>query len=152
MMRFTELPNAIRTAINNWRVWITLSITASFIINEAVAGLREGEDITTALTRLTFSQVVYLLLVSSIIAQASIGAVPFTTGVLMTLYDMALARRQGWKEEGREEGLKEGHQVGRREGHEELLRAHIAAVLADETLTAEEKTRFIAILNSATSE
>ena len=148
MMRFTELPNAIRTAINNWRVWITLSITASFIINEAVAGLRDGEDITTALTRLTFSQVVYLLLVSSIVAQAGIGAVPFTTGVIMTLYDMALARRRGWKEEGREEGRKQGL----KEGSERILRAHIAAVLADETLTAEDKNRFIAILNSATSE
>ena len=144
MMRIAELPNAIQTAINNWRIWITLSITASFILNEAVAGLRDGEDITTALTRLSFLQVVYLLLVSSIIAQAAIGAVPLTTGVLMTLYDMALARRRGWKEEGREEG--------RKEGRERLLRVHIAAVLADETLTAEEKTRFIAILNSATPE
>ena len=144
MMRFTELPNAIRTAINNWRVWITLSITASFIINEAVMGLRDGEDITTALTRLTFSQVVYLLLVSGIVAQAAIGAVPFTTGVLMTLYDQVLARRRGWKEEGREEGIKQGSEA--------MLRTHIAAVLADETLTAEQKNQVIAILNSATPE
>ena len=144
MMRFTELPNAIRTAINNWRVWITLSITASFIINEAVMGLRDGEDITTALTRLTFSQVVYLLLVSGIVAQAAIGAVPFTTGVLMTLYDQVLARRRGWKEEGREEGIKQGSEA--------MLRTHIAAVLADETLTAEQKNKVIAILNSATPE
>ena len=144
MMRFTELPNAIRTAINNWRVWTTLSITASFIINEAVMGLRDGEDITTALTRLTFSQVVYLLLVSGIVAQAAIGAVPFTTGVLMTLYDQVLARRRGWKEEGREEGIKQGSEA--------MLRTYIAAVLADETLTAEQKNQVIAILNSATPE
>ena len=70
----------------------------------------------------------------------------------MTLYDMALARRRGWKEEGRQEGREEGLKEGMREGSERLLRAHIAAVLADETLTAEDKTRVIAILNSATPE
>ena len=152
MMRLSELPNAIQTAINNWRVWVTLSITASFIIYEAVTGLRNGEDIRTAITRLSFYEVLYLLLVSSIVAQAAIGAVPFTTGVLMTLYDIALARRRGWKEEGREEGLKVGRMEGLKEGGERLLRTHINAVLADETLTAEEKNRFIAILNSATPE
>ena len=62
----------------------------------------------------------------------------------MTLYDIALARRRGWKEEGRQEGIKESG--------ERMLRTYIAAILADETLTAEEKTRFIAILTSATPE
>ena len=123
----------------------------------------------------------YLLLVSSIVAQAAIGSVPFITGVLMTLYDIALARRKKWQEEaeqarakgereGREQGLAtgraEGMATGRAEGlaaglaegmtaglaagREALLRGQLASVLADETLTAEEKNRFIAILNSAT--
>ena len=55
----------------------------------------------------------------------------------MTLYDWALQRRRNWKEEGV------------KAGGERAFRAHIAAVLADETLTPEDKTRFIAILNNA---
>ena len=148
MMRITELPQAIRTAINDWRLWITLSLTAALIVNEAINGIREGQAIAGALTRLPFYKVAYLLLVSSIISQAAIGAVPFIIGVLMTLYDIALARRRGWKEEGREEG----HREGLREGRESLLRAQIAAVLDDPTLTPEEKNRIIAILNAATPE
>ena len=148
MIRFRELPDAIHTAINNWRLWVTLSITALFVIYETVVGLREGEDIKTAVTRLSISEVIYLLLVSGIVAQAAIGAVPFTTGVLMTLYDQVLARRRGWKEEGREEGIKQGI----KQGSEAMLRTYIAAVLADETLTAEQKNKVIAILNSATPE
>ena len=152
MMRITELPQAIRTAINDWRLWITLSLTAALIVNEAINGIREGQAIAGALTRLPFYKVAYLLLVSSIISQAAIGAVPFIIGVLMTLYDIALARRRGWKEEGREEGHREGLREGLREGRESLLRAQIAAVLDDPTLTPEEKNRIIAILNSATPE
>ena len=62
----------------------------------------------------------------------------------MTLYDWALQRRRNWKEEGIKAGLKEGF----RAGSERAFRAHIAAILADETLTPEDKTRFIAIINA----
>ena len=58
----------------------------------------------------------------------------------MTLYDWALQRRRNWKEEGV------------KEGGEKALRTYIAAVLADETLTPEDKTRVIAILNNASSD
>ena len=137
MMRMSALPAAIRAAINDWRLWATLSLTAAIIVNEAVIGIREGQPIAAALTRLSLHQVLLLLLVNSIIAQAGIGALPVIRGVLMTLYDWALQRRRNWKEEGV------------KEGGERTLRAHIAAVLADETLTPEDKTRFIAILNNA---
>ena len=63
----------------------------------------------------------------------------------MTLYDWALQRRRNWKEEGIKAGLKEGF----RAGSERAFRAHIAAILADETLTPEDKNRVIAILNNA---
>ena len=63
----------------------------------------------------------------------------------MTLYDWALQRRRNWKEEGIKAGLKEGF----RAGGERAFRAHITAILADETLTPEDKTWFIAILNNA---
>ena len=137
MMRMSELPAAIRAAINDWRLWATLSLTAAIIVNEAVIGIREGQPIAAALTRLSLHQVFLLLLVNSIIAQAGIGALPVIRGVLMTLYDWALQRRRNWKEEGA------------KEGGEKALRTYIAAVLADETLTPEDKTRFIAILNNA---
>ena len=63
----------------------------------------------------------------------------------MTLYDWALQRRRNWKEEGIKEGVKEGFKAG----GENALHTYIAAVLADETLTPEDKTRVIAILNNA---
>ena len=144
MMRMSELPAAIRAAINDWRLWATLSLTAAIIVNEAVIGIREGQPIAAALTRLSLHQVFLLLLVNSIIAQAGIGALPVIRGVLMTLYDWALQRRRNWKEEGAKEGFKAGG--------ENALRTYIAAVLADETLTPEDKTRFIAILNNAGSD
>ena len=137
MMRMSALPAAIRAAINDWRLWATLSLTAAIIVNEAVIGIREGQPIAAALTRLSLHQVLLLLLVNSIIAQAGIGALPVIRGVLMTLYDWALQRRRNWKEEGV------------KEGGEKALRTYIAAVLADETLTSEDKTRVIAILNNA---
>ena len=137
MMRMSELPAAIRAAINDWRLWATLSLTAAIIVNEAVIGIREGQPIAAALTRLSLHQVFLLLLVNSIIAQAGIGALPVIRGVLMTLYDWALQRRRNWKEEGV------------KEGGEKALRTYIAAVLADETLTPEDKNRVIAILNNA---
>ena len=62
----------------------------------------------------------------------------------MTLYDWALQRRRNWKEEGIKAGLKEGFGAG----GERAFRAHIAAILADETLTPEDKNRVIAILNA----
>ena len=86
----------------------------------------------------------------------------------MTLYDIALARRQKWREEAeqaraevaqaREKGQKEGRAEGRAEGlaegqataREMLLRAQIAAVLDDPTLTPDEKNHVISILNFAT--
>ncbi len=58
----------------------------------------------------------------------------------MTLYDWALQRRRNWKEEGVREGMKAGG--------ERAFRAHITAILADETLTPEDKNRFIAIINA----
>ena len=54
----------------------------------------------------------------------------------MTLYDWALQRRRNWKEEGI------------KAGGERAFRAHITAILADETLTPEDKNRVIAILNA----
>ena len=90
-----------------------------------------------ALPHPLFHRVFPLLLVNSIIAQAGIGALPVIRGVLMTLYDWALQRRRNWKEEGV------------KEGGEKALRTYIAAVLADETLTPEDKNRVIAILNNA---
>ena len=54
----------------------------------------------------------------------------------MTLYDWALQRRRNWKEEGIKKGI------------ERAFRAHIAAVLADETLTPEDKNRVIGIINA----
>ena len=78
----------------------------------------------------------------------------------MTLYETALARRRKWREEAelarqeaeqaREKALKEGRAEGREEGlvegqataRETLLRAQIAAVLDDPTLTPQEKNHF----------
>ena len=62
----------------------------------------------------------------------------------MTLYDWALQRRRNWKEEGIKAGLREGMKMG----GEKAFRAHIAAILADETLTSESKNRVIAIINA----
>ena len=62
----------------------------------------------------------------------------------MTLYDWALQRRRNWKEEGIKAGFKEGMKAG----GERAFRAHIAAILADETLTSEDKNRVIAIINA----
>ena len=62
----------------------------------------------------------------------------------MTLYDAVLKRRRGW----REEGVAEGKELGKALAREALLREKIAAVLAEDTLTPDEKVRFIAILNS----
>ena len=148
-MRIAELPQAIRTAISDWRLWVTLSLTAAVIIHETVAGIRDGLPFAAALTRLPIYKVFYLLLVSSIISQAGIGAVPFITGGIMTLYDIALARRRRWKEEGKEEAQKEVERAiaeGRSAAREALLREKINAILADDTLTPETKIHVIGIL------
>ena len=161
-MRISELPHAIRTAISDWRLWVTLSLTAAVIIHETVAGIRDGLPFVAALTRLPIYKVFYLLLVSSIISQACIGAVPFISGGIMTLYDIALARRRRWKEEGIEEGrkatqgqleqaraeAKRAHAEGQSAAREALLREKINAILADETLTPETKNHVIGILTA----
>ena len=144
MIRMNDLPRAIYGAINGWRLWITLAMLAFLILNEAIAGWYGGQTIVESLTRIPYYRMLYLILVCGIIAQAAIGAVPFTGGILMTLYDAVIKRRQGWKREGREEGRDEG----RAEGRAEERREKIAAVLADPRLSAEEKNLFIEILNS----
>ena len=168
MMRIADLPRAIRNAISDWRLWTTLSLTAALIINEAVIGIREGQPLAASLTRMPFHRTLYLMLIASIISQAGIGTVPIITGVVMTLYDWALQRRLNWKAEGRQEGHAAGHQAGHaegrregqaegrqmghaeglREGREETLRESIARVLADDTLTPDQKNHIIAILNA----
>ena len=168
MMRIADLPRAIRNAISDWRLWTTLSLTAALIINEAVIGIREGQPLAESLTRMPFHRTLYLMLIASIISQAGIGTVPIITGFVMTLYDWALQRRLNWKAEGRQEGHAAGHQAGHaegrregqaegrqmghaeglREGREETLRENIAKVLADDTLTPDQKNHFIAILNA----
>lgn len=52
MIRITDLPGAIQTAINGWRVWVTLALLVSLLLNEAVIGIRDGQTITQALTRI----------------------------------------------------------------------------------------------------
>ena len=140
MIRLADLPQAIQTAINDWRLWVTLSMVTALILNETVASIRDGQPIVAALTRMPFYKVPYLILVCGIIAQAGIGAIPFAVGVIMTLYDAVLKRRRGW----REEGVAEGKELGR----EAMRREQIAAVLANDALTSDEKVRVIAILNS----
>ena len=140
MIRITDLPGAIQTAINGWRVWVTLALLVSLILNEAVIGIRDGQTITQALTRIPYYLLPYLLLVCGAIAQAGIGAIPFATGVIMTLYDVAIKRRQNWKQEGKDEGFTEGRSAERRE--------KIAAVIDHPGLSDEQKVLFISILNS----
>ena len=67
-----------------------------------------------------------------------VGMAVADKGVIMTLADWARQRRRNWKEEGRKEALPEIR--------EEFLREKIAKVLADDTLTPEQKNRFIAVL------
>lgn len=140
MIRITDLPGAIQTAINGWRVWVTLALLVSLLLNEAVIGVRDGQTITQALTRIPYYLLPYLLLVCGAIAQAGIGAIPFATGVIMTLYDVAIKRRQNWKQEGKDEGYEEGRSAERRE--------KIAAVIDHPGLSDEQKVLFISILNS----
>ena len=176
MMRIAELPRAIRAAINDWRLWVTVSLTAAVIINEAAIGISEGQPLSAALTRMPFYRTLYLLLVFSIIAQGGIVAVTIIMGVLVTLYDWALQRRRNWKEEGKQEAQQHAQQQvqeaqqeaqqqvweaqqqvreaqqqaqqAQQEAQRQLLRDQIDKVLADATLTPELKNHFIAILNA----
>ena len=173
MMRTAELPRAIRAAISDWRLWVTVSLTAAVIINEAVIGIREGQPLSAALTRMPFYRTLYLLLVFSIIAQGGIVAATIVMGVLVTLYDWALQRRRNWKEEGKQEAEQEAQlkvreaeqqaqlkvQQAQQEAQQqvreaqqqarvEILSEQIDKVLANATLTPEEKIHFIGILNA----
>lgn len=58
----------------------------------------------------------------------------------MTLYDVAIKRRQNWKQEGKDEGFTAGRSAERQE--------KIAAVIAHPGLSDEQKVLFISILNS----
>ena len=73
------------TAINDWRLWVTLSIVTALILNETVANIRDGQPIVAVLTRTPFYEAPYLLLVCGIVAQAGIGEIPFTIGAITTL-------------------------------------------------------------------
>ena len=143
-MRIAELPQAIYQAISGWRVWVTLLLLASLILNEATLGIREGQTIVEALTRIPYPKFTLLILVCGIVAQATIGAVPFCIGVIMTMIDFALRRRREWREEGREEGKELGRAAERRRS--------IAAIMAAPGLTDEAKLQAIAAINAADDE
>ena len=139
-MRISELPEAIYRAISGWRVWVTLLLLASLILNDAVLGIREGQTIVEALTRISHLRLLLLAIVCGVIAQAAIGAVPFTLGVAMTMIDFALRRRREWREEGIEAGRELGRAAERRRV--------IAAIMADPILTDAAKLQAIAAINS----
>ena len=141
MIRVRQLPQEIQRAINGWRVWVTLLILAGLIINESVNGLKDGESIVQSLTRITYLRMLLLAFVCGVIAQATIGAIPFTIGVTMTMIDFALRRRREWRDEGRNEGIEQGRAEERRR--------IISAIVADPNLTDEAKLQAIAAINSA---
>ncbi len=157
-MRLADLPQAISRAINGWRIWVTLLFLAALIINETVIGIKEGQTIVEALTRVSYFKMALLLFVCGVTAQAAIGTVPFVIGVTMTMIDFALGRRREWREEGIEQGRIEGIEMGRNEGiemgrneerarYEEKQRA-IAAISADSELSDTAKLRAIVAINS----
>lgn len=141
MIRVRELPLAIQRAINGWRIWVTLLLLAALIINEAVTGIRQGQTIVEALTRISYFKVGLLLFVCGVIAQATIGSVPFAIGVTMTMIDFALRRRREWRDEGRDEGIEQGRAKERRRV--------INAIMANTDMTDEAKLQAIAAINSA---
>ena len=145
MIRVRKLPLVIQQTINGWRVWVTLLLLAALIANEAVTGIRQGQTIVEALTRVSYFKMALLLFVCGVIAQAAIGAVPFVIGVSMTMIDFALRRRREWREEGIEQGRSEGIEQGR---SEEKQRA-IAAISDDPELSDAAKLRAIVAINSA---
>jgi hypothetical protein len=140
-MRLADLPQAIYQAINGWRIWVTLLLVAALIINEAVIGIREGQTIVEALTRVSYFKMALLVFVCGVIAQAAIGAVPFVIGVTMTMIDFALRRRREWREEGIEEGIEQGRT-------QERQRA-IAAIMANPDMTDAAKLQAIAAINAS---
>ncbi|MDE2785176.1 MAG: hypothetical protein OXL37_00790 [Chloroflexota bacterium] len=127
---------------------MTLLFLASLILNEAALGIREGQTIVEALTRISYLRMLLLAFVCGVIAQAAIGIVPFTIGVVMTMIDFALRRRREWREEGREEGRGEG----REEGRAAERRRVIAAIMAAPGLTDAAKLQAIAAINGAEDE
>ena len=142
-MRLSDLPQAIYRAIAGWRLWITLALLASLILYEAATGIREGQGIVDALTRISYFKMALLAFVCGVIAQAAIGAVPFVIGVSMTMIDFALRRRQQWREEGVQ---------AERERSEERWRERrraIAAISADPELSDAAKLRAIVVINDA---
>ena len=145
-MRLADLPQAIYRAINGWRIWVTLLFLAALIINEAVIGIKEGQTIVEALTRVSYFKMALLLFVCGVIAQATIGAVPFVIGVTMTMIDFALRRRREWRDEGIEQG---------RMAEQERLRERqrsIEAIIADPVLSDAAKLQAIAAINASESD
>ena len=145
-MRLTDLPQAIYRAINGWRIWITLLILSALILNEAVTGIRDGQSIVEALTRVSYFKMALLLFVCGVIAQAAIGVVPFAIGVIMTMIDFALRRRREW----RDEGIKQGR-MAEQERQRERQRA-IEAIIADPVLSDAAKLQAIAAINASESD
>ena len=145
-MRLSDLPQAIYRAIAGWRLWITLALLASLILYEAATGIREGQGIVDALTRISYFKMGLLAFVCGVIAQAAIGAVPFVIGVTMTMIDFALRRRQQWREEGAQEERERSEERWR-----ERRRA-IAAISADPELSDAAKLRAIVVINDAEDE
>ena len=119
---------------------MTLLFLASLIINEAVLGIREGQTIVEALTRISYLRMLLLAFVCGVIAQAAIGAVPFTIGAAMTMIDFALRRRREWREEGME--------LGRAAERRRI----IAAIMAMPGLTDAAKLEAIAAINASGEE
>lgn len=145
-MRLADLPQAIYRAINGWRIWVTLLFLAALIINEAAIGIRQGQTIVEALTRVSYFKMALLLFVCGVIAQATIGAVPFVIGVTMTMIDFALRRRREWRDEGIEQG---------RMAEQERLRERqrsIEAIIADPVLSDAAKLQAIAAINASESD
>lgn len=119
---------------------MTLLFLGSLILSEAALGIREGQTLVESLTRISYLRMLLLAFVCGVIAQAVIGMVPFTIGVVMTMIDFALRRRREWREEGRGEGRAA-----------ERRRA-IAAIMADPVLTDAAKLQAIAAINGAEGE
>ena len=144
-MRLADLPQAIYRAIHSWRLWITSILLTLLIGIDAAAGIREGQTIVEALTRISHFKMALLLFVCGVFAQAGIGTIPFLREVTMTMIDFAQRRRQQWRAEGIEQGRNEGIEQGRAE---ERRRA-IAAISADPELSDAAKLQAIIAINSA---
>ena len=122
---------------------MTLLLLAALILNEAVIGIREGQTIAGALTRISYFKMALLPFVCGVVAQATIGTAPFVIGVSMTMIDFALRRREQWREEGAQEERERSE-----ERWQERRRA-IAAISADPELSDAAKVRAIVAINAA---